>query len=284
MSTALDLEPAWFSRNVGSAVDEDEVDEVEQALPVAPTIVWKSSSVSGQWQCDLLLIGVNPPAVAFLMALFDKQSTLLGSLNGVDSSADLKSESHCSLHGVGINAKSPSSDLLILLIQDHIQADRCFGLVRNLFKAVSAKRIIVLDAMWLGSLTSSFEADPPLLRPLEAKVEDSAESKKANKRICPFLEQPHMISGLPAAIISHCNVFDLNARVFLSLWSPHFPLESTSAFEAVLPLLGRDVKLPEEKTKKTVYETQLKAASLLFAASPSVPSSHPTKFRSGFFL
>jgi len=147
--------------------------------------------------------------------------------------------------------------VLIFTNQQSLPDDRCFDLTAALFSRIQPERVIVLSTLQQGAFwpIGGDEVVPPLLRRVQTSVCSKADEKQSMKPLCPFLEPPHLVHSLPAAVLSHCEIRDIPAQLYLSLRSELSLLDAMQAFE---PVASSWSIIPAEFSTMSVKQRQSK--------------------------
>jgi len=241
------------------------------------------------------------------LAFPDLQSSAPLSTKSSSSSASSFSSSSSSTYsreGCFVYRVRPTQDqkaedqAVIVLVQQEVPQERANALVEVLMNHLQPQRVVVLDCVLMGHYadpyaSSASDVVPPLLRVIESSAskssrpapEESKSSKskgksKSQKKIvsfpahplCAYLEPPNVVNGLAAALMTHCQVYELPAEAFFSLESPHYVVETLSAFEAVLShcqLPTQDFANKTGQEKKALYKEWSK-----LCARPSRTKGH----------
>jgi len=193
---------------------------------------------------SMLIVGHQQVPCAFLHTVLSQQLRAVGSVMVPEFplyNAGLVDAQSSLAFGFPTNflfAVTPITDHPVLLFtsQQPLPDDRMFDFTAALFSRIQPDRVLVLSTLQQGAFWSigGDEAVPPLLRVVQTSIcSKASDEKHALKPLCPFLEPPHLVHSLPAAILSHCEIRDIPAQLYLSLSSEHSLLDAMQAFEPV---------------------------------------------------
>ncbi|XP_056141279.1 proteasome assembly chaperone 1-like [Lampris incognitus] len=230
----------------GNDEDEQIRQEVQEKREVH--LSWyseDSQALGGRFlQCSDFILAVGHNAASFLSAYFVKTE-------------NWKAIGHATLWNertstrVGQTSEQPTGvfyrhvedpSVLMCKITDYIAEDQLFQWTEKVFGCLQPRglNVIVLsDSLAADYMTSDYLRDSMglFLRCLQTSV-----SKR--KIICPLLEQPNIVSGLPAAVLSHCQVHHIPAVAY-QCYSDVIRPDSTTmeAYKPVLTILNKIIKL-----------------------------------------
>ncbi|XP_062391566.1 proteasome assembly chaperone 1 [Sardina pilchardus] len=171
-------------------------------------------------QCSNLIITVGTNATGFVSAFILNSASWnrIGWLslwnernrnrNDLMDSPPVPGEPSCVIY------QQKEGSVLICQCACYVAEDQLFQWTEKVFASLQRRGLTVTvlsDAPIAEYKTSDYhhESDIPFLRALKT----SAYKEKVN---CPFLEQPNIVTGLPAAVISHCQIHGIPAVVYQS--------------------------------------------------------------------
>jgi len=136
-----------------------------------------------------------------------------------------------------ISSDAPST--LFVLCQFCVDNDDSYAWTKLLFEHVTAKRVFIfdtIDEMKIQEILDDGEVELPMLRMLKTKT---AVPLNLPKNLgCSFLESPQIVCGLPAALLTHCQIYEMSAILYLSVESQtHLGSETFLGFESVFPFV-----------------------------------------------
>ncbi|XP_071956786.1 proteasome assembly chaperone 1-like [Antedon mediterranea] len=226
-------------RQISRAVDDEEdVEFNESTLPVlrwCPSIR-KQIEGGNRLTCSVLVVAVGAEAVGFcqayllpedpeILGVFSTRMTTLDK-NSFSQKADL--DKTCYIHRI---ASSP--EVLVVLCKSTVAPEQSFTWTEQLFEHIKTENlyVTVLSSSLVTEYRSSrlvSELPTPFLRALRSTAYKA-------KPQSPFLESPNMVSGLPAAILNHCQIQSIAAVLYVSFVdSPHVDVDSMKVFQPVL--------------------------------------------------
>ncbi|XP_023696001.1 proteasome assembly chaperone 1 [Paramormyrops kingsleyae] len=165
--------------------------------------------------CSDLVVAVGPNAAGFLSAyvLSSEIWSPVGSVSiwnerNPGSGAMLQSESSCVFY-----RQKDSPSVLICQCTCYIAEDQLFQWAESVFSCIEKRglNVTVLSDCSLAEFktTESMSSTSPFLRALKTGLYRSQIS-------CPLLEQPNIVTGLAAAVVSHCQVHQIPAVLYQS--------------------------------------------------------------------
>lgn len=214
---------------ISRAVDEDEEEEDDDTVSsVDRNIVlkWehraaKEFDKSGdklRLKCKVLVIAVGPIACGFVRAcLLPRESTRLGTLTYEEHPGTVQEEEQrrASRSIISeLHRSSFSKEAVFCLNHDPIPAEFTFQFTHLLFSNVcnSDIQIAILYARHVAEYQSSVSTaalSVPFLKSLKSSAFSSITA-------CSLLEQPNTVSGLPASVLTHCQVLNIPAVLYTS--------------------------------------------------------------------
>ncbi|KAL0994481.1 hypothetical protein UPYG_G00122800 [Umbra pygmaea] len=212
-----------------------------------PEITQSQGSGSSTLQCSDLIIAVGPNATGFLSAyvlntdswdavghvsLWNEKSR--GSSR--HKSAPLPGEPACRFY------RHRDNPVLMCQSTSYIAEDQLFQWTEKVFGCLQTRGLSVMvlsDSPVAEYKTPDYlySSAVPFLRSLKS-------SAFQNKTLCPALEQPNIQTGLPAAVLSHCQVYQIPAvlyRCYTDVISPDSITMET--YKPVLTCLSKLVTL-----------------------------------------
>lgn len=215
----FDQEARWPSR---SLLQEEE----EQALPTAhlnldpPVILWHRQNVEKTYgdsvKPHILIIATTRPSCALLnQACQSKQ--MLGTVmmpdvslsgNRVVPSAE---DNTCFLYSA-----DSSGRVMLCCCQYAVPAQRAAAWTRGLLAAVPAKHVLVLGSMQAQQFRGPDPSQQTLVYLLQSSAAKAAWAAGQALPL-PYLPTSNIITGLPAAIVSHCQLRGLSAEVVVTV-------------------------------------------------------------------
>ncbi|XP_013414772.1 proteasome assembly chaperone 1 [Lingula anatina] len=244
------------------AVDEDD-DEEENALETAisPAVLRWSPQVRSEIEsspnqclhCSILIIAVGQAATGFTQCyVLSQQSEKIGAIcTGLDDkdtstlSQDAHSDKTCYIYRL---VHKP--EVVVVQCKTEVQAAQAFSWTQQLFSSININHTYIA-VLTCGSVTD-FKCDvmvsdlpAPFLRALKT-------SSFHGQPIAPYLEQPNTISGLPAQLLTHCQVERIAAVLYTCYTdSIHLDMNTMKTFRPVLQVtpLKNVIQIPVNADK-----------------------------------
>ncbi|KAL6473127.1 hypothetical protein MHYP_G00193150 [Metynnis hypsauchen] len=247
------------------AVEEDEYDNLEDENEEDAQIrreieekrevrvrwcpdVSKSVESSEQPQCSGLIIAVGPNAAGFISAyvLRPEEWTQVGwvSLWNERSRGSNRPDAapQPGEPGCVIYRQNSCPSVLICQCTCYIAEDQLFQWAEKVLGSMQRRSLsvtVLSDAPLAEYKTPDYLSggDAPFLRALKTSTYTSTLP-------CPLLEQPNIITGLPAAVLSHCQVQRIPAVLFQCFTDVIHPDSVTmETYKPILSCLGTSLKL-----------------------------------------
>ncbi|KAH9519401.1 hypothetical protein Btru_075455 [Bulinus truncatus] len=246
------------------AVDDDEEeDELQQPLP-NPFIQWSTSmqeeikkSKDALAPCSRFLLAYGIEANAFVEIYLTKQLkferiggifTSVPATDGLLNSKDLPGDKTCFLYK---DVSDPS--VLLCLCKRDVLPEESYTWAKLLTDTISFSQAVVtvLAASSTGSYcseTPSSHLETPFLRYLKTDSYDS-------QLVCPALEQPNMLTGFPAMLMTFFQVLKYKAVVYVCYKENRFmDITDVKAFLPVLTTLPFRNLVSSRTTEKLLLD------------------------------
>lgn len=221
-----------------------------------------AAAVAAPLSCDLLVVACGMLSSAFLSTMIDGLDGAASPLQeigrftvavedtGAPAVASTKqSRAEAARPYALILASLPGASTTIYAFNYlRATAPQYFDLTAALFAQVSPKQVMLLDTMHHGAFITQERPTPcpPLLRMLQSTAVVSAapsaaaaaasvspsSSAPAVAAAIPTLETPNLVYTLSASLLTHAEIARLPARLYLSMESRHYVVETLQAFEA----------------------------------------------------
>ncbi|PNW88627.1 hypothetical protein CHLRE_01g037650v5 [Chlamydomonas reinhardtii] len=206
-------------------------EEEEAAAPSAsgnlrPAVcVWNKSRVRELFPeglaCDVLVIATCPTSCALVHGIPGKQ--LIGSvlapgvsLAGISLGAEpLPSDRVCAIYALG--SSSGSSRVLLVACQYEVARERAVAWSRALLGQVAAAHVLVLGAIPAEQFRGQGDASQEELLFLLRTRAAAAAAAAVGRPAAPLLPTGTVVGGLPAALLSHCQVRDQSAELLVAV-------------------------------------------------------------------
>jgi len=125
--------------------------------------------------------------------------------------------------------------VLIVICQYDIPTHRANAWKNTLFENISSKRVIIFDSIYDNKFQIDYGTviSPPLLR----KIDTTLAKALNEKVICNSLESPNFVEGPAAALLTHCQLYNIPATLYLTLLDVYkLQIESLKVLEKTLAL------------------------------------------------
>ncbi|XP_007247337.3 proteasome assembly chaperone 1 [Astyanax mexicanus] len=247
------------------AVEEDEYDDLEdeneEDVQIRREIeekrevqvrwcpeVSKTLESSGQLQCSNMIIAVGPSAAGFVSAyvLSAEGWTQVGwvSLWNERSRGSSRPDTvpQPGEPSFIIYQQNSSPSVLICQCTCYIAEDQLFQCAEKVLSSVQRRGLnvtVLSDSTLAEYKTPDYlnGSGTPFLRALKT-------SSYTGSMLCPLLEQPNIVTGLPAAVLSHCQVQRIPAVLFQCYTDVLHPDSVTmETYKPALSCLSTSVKL-----------------------------------------
>ncbi|XP_015239079.1 PREDICTED: proteasome assembly chaperone 1 [Cyprinodon variegatus] len=237
--------------------DEDELDENEEDEQIrreleekrAVHLHWSPEitellKAGNKLQCSSFILAVGNNAASFLSAY------VLASANW-DAVGRALAWNERSRSGTGQSSEESAcvfyrhkDDPSVLICQAicHIAEDQLFQWTEKVFDCLPSRELTVTvlsDCTVADYKTADYlcSSSAPFLRSLHS-------SAFSHQPVCQSLEQPNIITGLPAAVLNHCQVHRIAAVVYQCYSDVTGPDSVTvESFKPVLTKLGRSIQV-----------------------------------------
>eukprot|EP00466_Bigelowiella_natans_P007880 jgi/Bigna1/86997/estExt_fgenesh1_pg.C_150255 len=236
----VNLEPSFFSRNTGFDDEEDEKNAKDSECP-KPTVIFtwcpsvKANLKNGLFNTELLVIGCNDMcslALRRAVECGENKMDLLGSLVMEETPIRTMSAANPTIaQQTCMFYYLPSSKLTIAMVGGGLPASSAFNVTETIFKHFDCKNVVLLDT----TMTAAAEADEEKLSSLACIETSEASSSKGLEIIdSKYLSPPSMIRGLGAALMIHCEIKSIPARLYTAFEDMHRTLDTCLVFDRLL--------------------------------------------------
>ncbi|XP_012736928.2 proteasome assembly chaperone 1 [Fundulus heteroclitus] len=237
--------------------DEEELDDNEEDEQIRRELeekravhlhwspdVTESLRSGNKLQCSSFILAVGHNAASFLSAY------VLASANW-DAAGRALAWNERSRSGTGRSGEESACvfyrhkdepSVLICNVTCHIAEDQLFEWTEKVFDCLQSRELAVTvlsDRSVADYKTPDYlcSSSAPFLRSLHS-------SAFADRPVCPSLEQPNIITGLPAAVLNHCQVHRIAAVVYQCYSDVAGPDSVTvESYKPVLNKLGRSIQV-----------------------------------------
>ncbi|KAK6169032.1 hypothetical protein SNE40_020162 [Patella caerulea] len=191
---------------------------------------------NGKLTCSVLMIATDNVSCAFLEAyLRSDDDTLLGGVFcGVGDEEQLSLQSKITkISSIYRVAKCPS--IFVCQCQTTVHPEQSFSWVQQIFSNLDCTNcdIIVLSS----ALTCDYKSDVPLSEIKTPFLKALYTDQRKPSCICSTLEQPNIVSSLPAQILAYSQINELKSSLFVCYTDViHFDIPTVKAYLPVLKL------------------------------------------------
>ncbi|KAL8582514.1 hypothetical protein ACOMHN_065493 [Nucella lapillus] len=226
------------------AVDDDEDEEENISELGEPFIHWSGRMQNimlhlpnNKLECNVLIIAIGPAAVGFTDTCikhgnYHLVAGIFSGLGDADPQTLLQNaptDKNCYLY-----RSNEEASTFICLCNMNVATEQCFAWANQLFSGFDASDayVVVLNTLPTSHFTSEVPTSDlpvPLLRGLKT-------NKFAGTPLCPVLEQPNLIPGLAAQVMTYCQVHAIKA-VLYQCYTAARRLVDLPTLKAFLPVL-----------------------------------------------
>jgi len=125
--------------------------------------------------------------------------------------------------------------VLLVISQYDVPAHRANAWKNAIFDNIKSDRVIVFDSLYDNKFQVDYRTivSPPLLRKIDTHL-----AKALNeKAVCDKLETPNFVEGPAAALLTHCQLYNIPATLYLTLLDVYkLQIESLKVLEKALAL------------------------------------------------
>ncbi|KAH3729968.1 proteasome assembly chaperone 1-like isoform X2 [Dreissena polymorpha] len=206
------------------AVDDDDDDfETEE---IATTSVRWSPMVKAELlkipekklPCQILIVAIGPAASGFVQShLLTDDFQVVGALFSGLSDSDVNTFDQMSPADKNcyIYRSRQIPDVFMCLCKTDVSAEQSYSWTEQLFSCISTASPHFYMSILCSYMTSEYRSEvpvsdmnPPFLRALKTP-------RFAGTPLCPYLEQPNLVSGLPAQLLTYCQMKDVKAVLYV---------------------------------------------------------------------
>jgi len=226
---------------------EDDDDDLADVAECPPAVVRWSADMrtdeSSPLPCKSLIIAIGPVATGFLQVyVLDSQpSDVIGSISCSFSDDEVStftqttsSDKTCLIHRM-----KTQPDLIMVQCNATISPEQSFSWMQQLCTGLSlaAAEVVVLTTTSLVEFKSAAPAGDLPRNFLRTLCTRAAHRRRTNEQVCTALEQPNTVAGLPAQVLTYCEVHDISCALYVCyVDTTHIEAETIRAFKKLLPL------------------------------------------------
>lgn len=175
-----------------------------------------SESPDGKLPAEILIIAIGPAATGFIQTyLIHKNYEVIGGLfSGMDEddvntfSQDSPTDKSCYIY-----RKKDASEILVCQCNVTVLPEQAFSFVEQLFPS------ICLDVCYVSILcsahTSEYKAEIPISDMEVPFLRSLRSTKYQGTPLAPYIDQPNIVTGLPAQCLSYCQMNMVKAVLYV---------------------------------------------------------------------
>ncbi|XP_031553110.1 proteasome assembly chaperone 1-like [Actinia tenebrosa] len=246
--------------------DDDEEDEIteEKERQISPLILWSPKITESLKdcqenvvKCSTLVLGFDKVASTFLEAHFlcGSNSEIIGAVSRKDNEKDFSSVvKSTNVEKVSFLYRlKKNDDVIFCKCPSHVEENVAFLWSRKVFDNVRPSKVIILSSAPACEYSTS---DPSNLKSDFVKMLHTTAWNKSNEKTdIGFVETPNTIRGVAAAVLNHCQVYNVPAALYVCYAaSLHLEAQSVETFSILLTskeFSGLN-KSPKEETSKVL--------------------------------
>ncbi|KAK3097497.1 hypothetical protein FSP39_010216 [Pinctada imbricata] len=225
------------------AVDDDEEDEDYESQACPMTVRWSPAAKASmserkdqKMECLVFVMAIGPAATGFSQTYITHTNyEILGAVFGGMNDGDINSIQQTSPADKCCYIYRNKEDPTVFVCQCNLTVlpENSFSFVSQLFPCFDFDHATI--SILCTASTSEYKGEkpisdmnPPFLRALKT-------TKVIATPTCPYLEQPNMISGLPAQVMAECQMHNIKATMYICFADTIF-LDSLT-MRAFIPVL-----------------------------------------------
>ncbi|XP_071113877.1 proteasome assembly chaperone 1-like [Haliotis cracherodii] len=206
------------------AVDDDDEDEDDVPVASSSFVHWSSKTreemektATKKLPCDTLIIAVGPAATGFTQTFImqDRYEILGGVFSGlkdrdiVTLGQQSATDKTCFLY-----RSLDSPGVVVCQCKTDVTQEQCFSWVEEVLGGFELSSCYV--AVLCSLMTSEYKSDIPISELTTPFLRGLKTAHYPASPACAILEQPSMLTGLPAQVMSYCQVHGVKAIVYIS--------------------------------------------------------------------
>ncbi|XP_060571817.1 proteasome assembly chaperone 1-like [Ruditapes philippinarum] len=214
------------------AVDEDE-DELDCPTISTTNIRWSPvvraevlKKPDGKLPCQSLIIAIGPAASAFAQSyILTENYYVVGALFSGLEDTDINTFDQLSPTDKTcyIYRCRQIPDAFLCLCKTDVSPEQSYSFTEQLFSCISSDSPHFYMSILCSCMTSEYKSDvpvsdmnPPFLRSLKT-------NKFPGTPLGPYLEQPNLVSGLPAQLLTYAQMKDLKTVLYICYTDSVYP-------------------------------------------------------------
>lgn len=204
--------------------DEEEDRQMFGSRSASPVVrlsrCLKTKENSSTVSCKLLVLAFGRIATTFVEAHFlNSDSMIVGVVACGKKEKDLNSllqtapsDKTCFIYSSISAQESRSSEVLFCQSKVEYPAECCHDWAKEIFSSIKADKVLILSTKpaFLCSLSDSSEEDSDCVFALKTN------NWKSTVKF-PFLKSPNVVSDLPAAVLTYCQIFHTPAVLYVGI-------------------------------------------------------------------
>ncbi|KAK3576511.1 hypothetical protein CHS0354_034185 [Potamilus streckersoni] len=230
---------AYEGEMISRAVEDDEdEDENQEYFSVrarwSPLIRAELLKTGGKLPCKFIIVAVGIAASGFVKTYIVQESfSIIGALfTGMKDINTLTQQSPTEKTCYVYHSES-MPDILAVICNRDLPAEQSYSFVHELFSAIDISECCIL--ILAVSMTSDYRSEVPVSDMAVPFMRALRTTKYLMTPLCPYLEQPNIISGLQAQLLTYCQLHNAKAILY-NCYTDRIDLEVTT-MKAFLPLL-----------------------------------------------
>ncbi|RIB05661.1 hypothetical protein C2G38_2117843 [Gigaspora rosea] len=180
---------------------------------LGPPVLRLSHFKNTKFLTNTLLIGINGGGNLFLESI-SSNKRLIGTilLPEIELIRNTLNQENGSNQGCFIYEMESSPKTLLIPCNYKVNDERCFIWTKTLFNHIEAERVIIFDIFKLSSYIFNHREEHiyPYCRVL------SSNSALEMDKSIPIYQPPNLVCNLSAAILSHCELYNISAYLLLN--------------------------------------------------------------------
>ncbi|XP_021359417.1 proteasome assembly chaperone 1-like [Mizuhopecten yessoensis] len=204
------------------AVDDDDDDDDLEPLDCDLWMRWSEkaqadmkTSDDGTLQCHTLVVAIGPAATGFARVyILHEEFDLIGGIFGGIKEHDFNTFQQTSPTDKTCYLYRSTQNPLIMVCQCNvdISPEQSYSFVTKLFAGINLNTTYI--SILCTCSTSEYKSDIPILDMQPPFLRALKSAKFAGTPLCPYVEQPNVIAGLPAQLLSSCQIHGHRAVLY----------------------------------------------------------------------
>ncbi|XP_071135747.1 proteasome assembly chaperone 1-like isoform X2 [Mytilus edulis] len=228
---------------VSRAVEEDDDNDSESECFERVTALWTraakhsmSESGEGKLPCEILIIAVGPAATGFIQTyvIHKNYEIIAGLFSGLHEddintlSQKTPTDKSCFLY-----RKKDCPKILVCQCNITVTPEQAFSFTEQIFPSIKLEDAYV--SILCSAHTSEYKADIPISDMEVPFLRSLRSTKYLGTPLAPYVDQPNIVTGLPAQCLSYCQVNKVIA-VLYACYTDSIQVDSAT-MRCFLPLI-----------------------------------------------